>query len=126
MAERKSIDIAGVRHGAPIPFGSKIGNMLFSSGIHGQDPSTGELSPDPSRQAECVFRNVAELLKAAGGTPDHIGRMTVFIKDNSLREYVNREWLNMFPDEHSRPARHTMVHNLPGGMLVQVEIIAVL
>jgi hypothetical protein len=32
----------------------------------------------------------------------------------------------MFPNEHDRPARHTLLWNLPGDMLVQCEIVAVL
>jgi hypothetical protein len=30
------------------------------------------------------------------------------------REAVNREWLAMFPEEHARPARHTMNADLVG------------
>lgn len=31
--KRRSIHVEGVQHGAPIPMGAKVGNMLFSSGI---------------------------------------------------------------------------------------------
>ena len=34
--------------------------------------------------------------------------MTVWMADPSQRESLNREWLKMFPDADSRPARHTM------------------
>jgi 2-iminobutanoate/2-iminopropanoate deaminase len=51
--------------------------------------------------------------------------MTVYIKDDSARAAVNQEWLRCFPDPHDRPARHTLVYDLPGGMLVQLEVIAV-
>ena len=44
---------------------------------------------------------------------------------NSQRDALNAEWLKCFPDPHDRPARHTMVADLPGGMLVQIEIVAV-
>ena len=43
------------------------------------------------------------------------------------REALNVEWIKCFPDEHDRPARHTLVKtDLPGGMLMQIEIIAVI
>ena len=49
------------------------------------------------------------------------------IVDNTMRDHVNKEWLTHFPDPHDRPARHTIVQpNLPTGMLVQLEIIAVI
>jgi 2-iminobutanoate/2-iminopropanoate deaminase len=52
--------------------------------------------------------------------------MTVYIKDDSARAAVNEQWLQCFPDPHDRPARHTLVYNLPAGMLVQLEIVAVI
>jgi hypothetical protein len=39
--------------------------------------------------------------------------------------FVNREWLACFPDPHDRPARHVLIHALPGAMQIQLEIIAV-
>ncbi len=42
----RSIHVEGVRHGAPIPMGARVGNMIFSSGIIGADPSTGDVPAD--------------------------------------------------------------------------------
>ena len=55
MAKRKSIHVKGMEHGAPIPNGAVIGNMVFSSAISGKDAKTGVLSPDPDAQAEAMF-----------------------------------------------------------------------
>lgn len=126
MAKRKVLKVPGVEHDAPIPMGVKIGQMVFSSGIMGRDPETGSLPSEPERQAEFVFRNLSAMMEDAGGTTDDIAHVTVFIKDDSIREHVNREWLGMFPREDDRPARHAIRHDLPGGMLVQLEITAVL
>ena len=53
--------------------------------------------------------------------------MTVWLKDRSNRPVVNQYWLEMFPDAHSRPARHTFASpDLPEPMLVQCEFMAVL
>jgi 2-iminobutanoate/2-iminopropanoate deaminase len=51
--------------------------------------------------------------------------MTVYLKDNSAREHVNSEWLKCFPDPHDRPARHTLIYDLQGGMLLQLEVVAI-
>jgi enamine deaminase RidA (YjgF/YER057c/UK114 family) len=92
----------------------------------GQDLATGELPDDPKRQTELMFQHVRTLLEQAGGGPESIAKMTVWLKDNAYRELVNAEWLKMFPDEHDRPARHTFLQDLQRGMLVQCEIVAVL
>jgi 2-iminobutanoate/2-iminopropanoate deaminase len=128
MTTRKgrSLEIPGISHGnAPIPMGARVGNMIFSSGIMGRDPLTGTLPEEVSLQAKFAFENVIALLAAGGASLDALARMTVFITDDSARAAVNEQWLKYFPDPHDRPARHTVVHNLPGGMLVQLEIVAV-
>ena len=126
MAKRQVLEVPGISHAAPIPMGVKIGNLLFSSAIMGEDPETHALPPEPERQAELVFSNLRTLLDRAGGTPDDIARMTIFLKDLAYRDLVNEQWLKMFPNEDDRPARHALQVDLPRGMLIQVEIIAVL
>lgn len=122
----RSLEVPGVNHGkAPIPMGARVGNMIFSSGIMGKDPATNELPPDVALQARFAFEHVATLLQVGGASMDNLAHMTVFIKDESARAAVNVEWLKYFPDPHDRPARHTLVYDLQGGMLLQLEIVAV-
>ena len=126
MAKRKSIHIKGMEHGAPIPNGAVVGNTIFSSAISGKDAKTGVMSPDPDEQAEAMFRNLRLFMEEAGGKPENIGYMTVFLKEEKYRDSVNKAWLKMFPDEHDRPARHALKAELRGEMLFQIQIIAVL
>ena len=126
MAKRESIEIPGLAHGAPIPMGSKIGNMVYSSGISGRDAETGELPSDPDNQAAHLFQNIRTFMSIAGGTPDDIIRVTLHIREESYRAVLNTPWIEMFPDEHSRPARHAVKTELRGDVLFQAEIVAVL
>lgn len=126
MAKRKSIHVDGMEHGAPIPNGVVIGNMIFSSAISGKDAKTGILSSNPDEQAEAMFRNLGLFMEKAGGTPDNIAHMKVYLKEEKFRDSVNKAWLKMFPDEHDRPARHAVKVELRGDILFQVEVIAVL
>ena len=126
MPRRRVLEVPGVAHDAPIPMGVRMGNLVVSSGIAGKDPETGEMPADPARQAQLMFQHVRTLMEGAGGSPADIAHVTVYVKDLAYRDHVNREWLAMFPDEHDRPARHTLVWDLRAGMLVQCEILAVL
>lgn len=126
MAKRQSIDIEGVAHGAPIPMASKIGNVMYSSGIFGTDPKTGKTPETVEAQAEQAFENLRSLMKAAGGSPENVIYVTVYMKDRGQREAVNKAWLKLFPDEHSRPARHAIETSLPGGNFLQLQAVAVL
>jgi 2-iminobutanoate/2-iminopropanoate deaminase len=126
MAKRKSFHVKGMEHGAPIPNGAAIGNMIFSSAISGKDAKTGVLSADPDEQAAAMFRNLTLFMETAGGTPDNIAYMKVYLKEEKFRESVNKAWLQMFPDNHDRPARHAIKADLRGEVLFQIEVIAVI
>ncbi|MEW9668100.1 RidA family protein [Ammoniphilus sp. 3BR4] len=127
MVKREVIEIPGVTHGkAPIPMGAKIGSVVYSSAIMGKDPSSDELPMDAERQIYFLYRNIESFMKEAGGSTENIIRMSVYLKDNSLRELFNQEWLKMFPDPKNRPARHIALADLHNGMCAQVELIAVL
>ena len=127
MADKgRSIHVDGVKHGAPIPMGARVGNMIFSSGIMGTDPATGKVPEDLESQCVFAFANMKTMVENAGGKVEGIGTIKVYMKDRSQREAVNRPWLEMFPDEDDRPARHAIEYDaFPPGVLVQLEIVAV-
>ena len=120
----RSIELPGLGHKAPIPLAARVGPLLCSSGISGKDPATGQLPPHPATQARLAFDNLLRLLDAGGGSSDDIAKLTVTVKDDSVREAVNAEWLRCFPDPADRPARHILVHDLQHGMWLQLEFIA--
>ena len=61
--KRRSIHVEGVQHGAPIPMGAVVGNMLFSSGITGIDPATGNVPESLERQCELASANMKTLVE---------------------------------------------------------------
>jgi 2-iminobutanoate/2-iminopropanoate deaminase len=125
MAKRKSIHIEGFAHKNPIPAASHLGNMLMTGIITGMDPATGKLATTLEAQCGFMFQHVRAIMAAAGGSTDDIIKMSVWMADRSQRDVLNREWLKMFPDEHSRPARHTSQASLEGGQLINCDITAV-
>ena len=125
MAKRESLHIPGlVRHKNPIGHCTRIGNMLFSGAIVGYGKD-GTLPDSFDAQVTNAFANMKILVEGAGFSLGDVGKVTVFLKDASNREPVNREWLKLFPDEHDRPARHAQKADFDGKTLIQLEIIAV-
>ena len=125
MPGRESFEIQPVHHGAPIPMATRVGNIIMTSGIMGADPATGEVPASLEEQAKNCFRNLQNVLTKAGATKDDVVRVTVFIKSNANRQLVNPPWLEMFPDENARPARHqTVVETL--NFDIQIEAMAVI
>lgn len=125
MARRQTIELEGFAHGNPIPVAVKIGNMVYTGAVAGTNEA-GVTPTDPDEQIGQVFRNIRRIVEAAGGTVGDIAKLDVKLRDMSHRPLVNRYWLEMFPDEHDRPARHTTQGDLPGSLVIQVEMVAVL
>jgi 2-iminobutanoate/2-iminopropanoate deaminase len=125
-SKRQVIEIPGVKHSAPIPMAVRYGNMLFTSAIMGIDAHSGTLGEGPDQQARFAFDNLRTVLESAGAGPDNIVRMTVHLTDHSYREAINKPWLEWFPDEHDRPARHSVLADLPRGFLLQIEVVAII
>ena len=126
MAKRQSVNFPGFAHQNPIPNASRIGNVMMSSVISGVDPGTRTYPAELSGQVANIFAHIRAAVEAAGGTPDHIIKMTFWMKEPGTgRAALNDEWLKMFPDATSRPARHTMALGAESNALVTGEFVAV-
>jgi enamine deaminase RidA (YjgF/YER057c/UK114 family) len=62
------------------------GTMMFIAGMIGWDAQGRFASDDFAAQARQALTNLAEVLKAGGGKPEHIVRMTWYVTDK--REYL--------------------------------------
>ncbi len=105
----------------------RAGNLLFVSGcvpIDGEGRLVG--GDDVVRQAEQVFRNIGEVLAAAGASPGEVVKVTVFLTHIDERAEINPVRQRFFGD--ARPAS-TLVEvsrlAVPGAR-IEVEAVAVL
>jgi 2-iminobutanoate/2-iminopropanoate deaminase len=128
MPERRSIEITEkpMHGGNPFPAAVKVGNMVYSSAVSGVDRKTGEMPEGVEDQIANVFDNMKAILAEAGGGPENVASCKVYLEDRDQRPLVNKVWVELFPDEKSRPVRHTIGGALPGAYKIQIEFTAVL
>jgi 2-iminobutanoate/2-iminopropanoate deaminase len=102
-----------------------FGNTVYLSG---QIPRSadGKIVADSIEAAtRQALDNLRTVLAAAGCTPSHVVKTTVFMTDLSEFEGMNKTYAEFF-GEH-RPARSTVqVTKLPAGSRVEIDCIAVL
>lgn len=99
------------------------GGLVYTSGQVGIDPATGILAEGVEAQAHQVFKNLTELLKAAGSDMSRVVKTTVFIKDMNDFGTVNGIYAQYFTEPF--PARSCVeVARLPKDALVECEVIA--
>ena len=127
MGKRTAITGPGIpEHPQPFPPAVKVGNMIFSAAINGQDAATGNFPKGQAEQIALAFANMGRIVEAGGGKTGDIAKVTVHLKDRKDRDLVNIEWEKMFPHANDRPVRHTVASELPSGRFIQLELIAVL
>jgi len=124
MTGKRSVNVPGVGHNAPIPLGARVGPLICSSGISGKDPANGQLPADPQTQVRLAFSNMDALLASAGATLAHVVKLHITLQDGAMRDAINEAWVSRFPDPEDRPARHIVMHELQHGMVLQLEVTA--
>jgi 2-iminobutanoate/2-iminopropanoate deaminase len=128
MAKRERIQGKGItEHPQPFSAAVKIGNMVFTSGISGDDPETHKVPDSADEQCANALKNAKTIIETAGGTADGIAKVTVWLKDIKDRDSLNKAWTAMFPDESNRPCRHTLTNpGLAQNRLIQIDFIGVI
>lgn len=100
-----------------------IGNLVFLSGQIPLVPETMEMvEGDVEAQIDQVFKNLAAVCNAAGGSLDQVVKFTVYLMDLGHFPMVNAAMEKLL--EQPYPARAVVqVSGLPRGALIEVEAI---
>jgi len=101
----------------------KYGNLVFTAGMVGRHPTTGEMAEDIQGQAWQTMRNLQDALNAAGTSLDHALKVTAFVANLEERPAFNEVYRQFFTGEP--PARTCIQGGFLGdGILLEVEVIA--
>ena len=97
---------------------------MFCSGQIALDPSSGQLvGADVAEQTRQVLRNLAEVLRAAGSSLDHVVKTTVYLADFNDFAAMNIAYGEFFANP--APARSTIqAARLPRDARVEIDAIA--
>ncbi|MGH9411065.1 MAG: RidA family protein [Vicinamibacterales bacterium] len=102
----------------------KAGHLLLVSGQIPTDPKTGALVEGGIQpQTQQVFKNIGEILKAAGASFDQVVTASVFLADMNDFAKMNEIYATYFSSP--APARATVqVGRLPKDALVEIQVTA--
>ncbi len=113
VAQRRSLRIEGLSHLTAIPVATCIGPLVVSSVIGPFDPGTRNVPESFEAQVANIFGHVKAMLDEAGATWDHVAKMDFWAPSPDARAAIEVPWLACFPDESSRPSRHTHTSDRP-------------
>jgi 2-iminobutanoate/2-iminopropanoate deaminase len=121
---RIAINAPGAAAIAPYSHAVDAGDIIFFSGQTPLDPATGKLvTGSIGKQTEQCFRNLFQVLEAAGLTPDDVVNVQVYLTDMNDFAAMNDVYAKHFTSPY--PARTTIgVASLPMGARVEIGMMA--
>jgi 2-iminobutanoate/2-iminopropanoate deaminase len=121
---RKAFSAEGAVVVGPYSHAVESGDLIFLSGQTPIDSQTGKLVEGGIKdQTQQCFKNLFNVLEAAGLTADNVEKVNVFLTDMDKFTEMNEVYAKQFSSPY--PARTTIgVASLPLGAQVEIEMIA--
>ncbi|MGF7060208.1 RidA family protein [Brassicibacter mesophilus] len=121
---RKAFNAKGAVSVGPYSHAVESGDTIYLSGQTPIDSSTGKLIEGGiAAQTEQCFRNLFNVLEAAGLTPDDVMKVNVFLTNMDDFKAMNEIYQKQFSTPY--PSRTTIgVASLPLGAMIEIEMIA--
>lgn len=102
----------------------RVDRTVYLSGQIGLDPASMQLVDGIEGQIHQVFKNLAAVAKAAGGSLDDVVKLNIFLTDLGHFPRVNEIMAQYFAEPY--PARAAVgVAALPRGALVEADAVMV-
>ena len=109
-----------------LPAGARIGGLVVMPGLMPVDPQTGAIAGDDMEsQLRAVLQNMDRVLAAAGCSKLDVARVTTFMRQTSDRTALNKVYREWYPNEDERPPNKYLPAELPEGVHVRAQVIAV-
>lgn len=106
------------------------GRTLFVAGQVGWTREAQVISPELPAQFEQALRNILDVVAAAGGKPEHIGRFTIYVTDKRLYEAstkaIGAAYRKLMGRHYPAMALIVVAGLLEDGALVEIEATAVI
>jgi enamine deaminase RidA (YjgF/YER057c/UK114 family) len=117
----------GFSHGLLAPPGSRL---LFVAGQTAADANGRVVDQTFAQQFDECLARVLAVVESAGGTPLHVGRMTVFITDMeqylASRSLLRAVWTGRMGDHYPAMALVEVTRLVDEGAMVEIEATAVI
>ncbi len=118
--------------GMPEPMGHYsdavlAGETLYITGLIASDQS-GELvgARDVGEQSRRLFENLGRVLAAAGGKPEDVARVTVYMRDITERAKMNAARKDFFGDHRPASTLIEVSALVEPEVLIEIDAVAVL
>ena len=103
---------------------TKLGDLVFTSGVIPVNPSTGEIPAGVEEQSKTALTSLKALIEASGSSIDKVVKTTLFIKNMDDFAKINAIYADFFKDVYPPSRSCVEVARLPKDVLLEIEAIA--
>ena len=119
------VDSSRVPRIGPYSQAIRVGNVVYTAGQPGIDPTTGAVAGDTfEAQARQAFANLTAVLEDAGSRLARVVKVTCYVTDAAVFPTLNALFAEFFPV--APPVRSTPIVQIPRGLLFSIDAIAVI
>lgn len=104
----------------------KVGDHVFIAGMTAREGTTVVGGDDMYQQAKAIFTKIGHLMEAAGGKPDDIVKVVIYVTDIKRREEVWKARAELFSGDFPVSTLVEVRALAMPELLVEVEAIAIL
>lgn len=124
--QRKAVRPATLEKPSRFNLGVTFGDLVFTAGITGYDPQTGEhVEGGIYAQTKQALENIETILKAAGTSLENAIRVDAYLANVEDFPGYNEAYDTFFSKVEIQPVRTTVVvDQFKGGALVEITVIA--
>ena len=110
-----------------VPLGVCIDELIFATDLTAaQGLGSPMEASDLLSQFGISLARVRECMEQAGSNLDHVARITAYVTKAEDRMQLYEPWEALFPIKEDRPAFKVLVAKLPPGILVRLDLVAIL
>ncbi|MEX2541645.1 MAG: RidA family protein [Trueperaceae bacterium] len=124
--ERLAIKPESLDKPARYNLGIQFGNLVFTAGITGNDPASGDIvAGGIGPQTKQTLENIETILREAGTSLERAIRVDVYLANVDDFAGYNEVWEQYFGSGATQPVRTTVVVNgFKGDVIVEITVIA--
>lgn len=105
--------------------GMCVGDVLFVPFLLARAEASVEETDRTRTQIAEVLTEMDRVLDAAGATRHNVARVTFYMRDVYERPILNEVWRGWFPDPDDRPPHKYVPAQLPEGVNVAIQVLAI-
>jgi len=122
MPKREVFRPAGAESNPVLSPAVRYGDLVYTAGMVGRDPETGEMPSDIKEQSRLVMENLKAALEAAGTSLEYVLKAQCFVADINDRPAFNEVYVTYFPNDP--PVRTCVQAPMGPGVLIEVDVVA--